>query len=79
MSQSGTAATLMDRMVDTLGLDLDELTLRGVLDTDEIVRARQRCQGCRAPGACHLWLDAHESAEAAPDFCRNAPLFTELK
>jgi hypothetical protein len=36
------------------------------------------CTGCSDPEGCQKWLDTHESAEAAPGYCRNSDRIAEL-
>ncbi|MEL6595143.1 MAG: DUF6455 family protein [Pseudomonadota bacterium] len=73
-------ANLMDRMAETLGLDLEEKALRGDLPFDEIADAVMRCRGCTGAGACEKWLQDHaDGAEQAPHYCRNADLFKTLR
>ncbi|MDU8910065.1 DUF6455 family protein [Aestuariicoccus sp. MJ-SS9] len=73
-------AALVDRMAETLGLDLEELALRGALPIPEIDDAVLRCTGCSNPEGCEHWLDTQgQQAEATPRFCRNADLFDALK
>lgn len=73
-------AALVDRMATAQGIDLEEQVLRGNLSIGELEDAVLRCTGCTDPGACDHWLAAQESpADAAPDYCRNAHVFRELK
>jgi len=69
---------LMGRMARTLGADLDEAELRGDLAPEERGEMLNCCTGCSDPGGCKHWLDTHETAEAAPDFCRNGARLGEL-
>ena len=72
-------AALVDRMAGALGLDLEEIALRGDLSVDEIGDAVLACTGCSQPGACEHWLEAHEAGAAQqPGYCRNAELFARL-
>lgn len=65
-------ADLVDRMAETLGVDLAEEMLRGNLPPQDMRSTVMRCMGCREAGACAAWLDAHEGgADATPSFCRN--------
>lgn len=73
-------ATLVDRMSQTVGVDLEEMILRGQLEVDGLGDAVLRCTGCTAPGTCEKWLNAQKAqVEAAPGFCRNGDLFDLLK
>jgi hypothetical protein len=70
--------TLMGRMAQTLGADLDEAELRGELPPEERFSMLLSCTGCAEPEGCQKWLDEHPSAEAAPGYCRNADRIAEL-
>ena len=70
---------LMTRMAKTLGTDLDEAELRGDLPPEVRADMLQRCTGCSAPGACSHWLDAHDHADATPDYCRNTDTLLALR
>lgn len=73
-------ADLVDRMADTVGVDLEEMILRAQLQISTLGDAVLSCTGCTAPGACKKWLAAQESVvERAPDYCRNGDLFETLK
>ncbi len=67
-------AALVDRMATTLGVDLEEATLRGDLPMDDLAEAVLRCAGCSNADGCDHWLADHATtgAEHAPDYCRNA-------
>jgi hypothetical protein len=66
-------AGLVDRMATTLGVDLEEATMRGRLPVEELSDVVLSCTGCTDPTACEHWLDDHEGgvAEHAPGYCRN--------
>ncbi|SFJ94334.1 DUF6455 family protein [Celeribacter neptunius] len=71
-----THADLVDRMSETLGLDLAEMVQRGEGPSEEESRRRvYRCLGCTDPEACVHFLDDHlgagTKAEVAPAYCRN--------
>ena len=69
---------LMDRMARTLGADLDDAELRGDLPPEMRQEMLLSCTGCSDPNGCAHWLDTHESAGAAPGYCRNGPVLAEL-
>jgi hypothetical protein len=69
---------LMDRMARTLGADLDEAELRAELAPEIRHAMLLSCTGCADPTGCAHWLDAHDSAEAAPDYCRNGLFLADL-
>ncbi len=74
-------ADLVDKMAETLGIDLEEAVLRGNMEFDEVSDAVLRCTGCSNPDHCAGWLAAHSSdqQDAAPGYCRNLDLFNRLK
>lgn len=73
-------AALVDRMADTLGVDLEEATLKGQITPDALCDVVLRCTGCTDPGGCRHWLDAHDAgADSTPDMCRNGDIFELLK
>jgi pyrroloquinoline quinone (PQQ) biosynthesis protein C len=72
-------ADLVNRMAETLGVDLAEEMLKGNLPPQEIRSTVMACMGCGEPGACAEWLEAHpEGSEAAPHYCRNKDRFEAL-
>ena len=73
-------ADLVDRMANTLGLDLEEKAMEGKLQIDTLGDAVLHCKGCSDPEGCERWLAAQTgTAEEAPGMCRNADLFELLK
>lgn len=76
-------AALIDRMANTLGIDLEEEVLRGSMPADELPDAVLRCSGCTNPADCDSWLTRNEkgeqAAQATPGYCRNADLFRDLR
>jgi len=73
-------ADLVDRMSQTLGLDLEESIMRGQLQIETLGDAVLSCSGCANPGACSRWLTAQEGvANDTPDYCRNGDVFDALK
>lgn len=62
---------LMDQMADRLNADLDEAELRGDLTPDMRHAMVLSCTNCTSPEDCKKWLATHDSADAAPEFCRN--------
>lgn len=79
-------AALVDRMAETLGVDLEEAVLRGHLSSDNLPDMVLRCTGCANPEGCEAWLDKQQQAATANDaratttpyFCRNAGVFDVL-
>lgn len=74
-------AALVDRMATTLGVDLEEATMRGDLPMDALADVVLRCTGCSDPNGCDHWLDDHAQTGAAhaPSFCRNSTLLEGLR
>ncbi|MCV6585087.1 MAG: DUF6455 family protein [Marinibacterium sp.] len=72
-------AALVDRMANTLGIDLEESAMRGDLDIEEIGDAVLRCTGCTNPDHCGQWLNENPTADNAVGYCRNTALFERLK
>lgn len=73
-------AALVDRMANTIGIDLEEKLMQGMLEVDTISDAVLNCTGCSNPCGCEDWLDAHDAgADEPPSICRNIELFDRLK
>ncbi len=73
-------AELVDRMANTLGLDLEELAMAGQLRIGTVSDAVLACAGCSNPNGCERWLDLQDTHSAEPpQICRNRDLFAELK
>ena len=64
---------MMNRLgVDPAGGVLPQSALRYAV-------AQQNCERCQSKPACRKWLDAHEAAAFAPEFCPNGDTFFEIK
>ncbi len=74
-------AALVDRMATTLGVDLEEATMRGDMPMDDLAEVVLRCTGCSNPDGCTSWLGDHATsgAEHAPGYCRNASMLEGLR
>lgn len=73
-------ADLVDRMAATQGVDLEETIMEGRLSMDTLSDAVLSCSGCSNPENCNSWLNTQTGvADATPDYCRNADLFSTLK
>lgn len=70
--------TLMGKMANSLGADLDEAELRGDLAPEDRTDMLMACTGCPDPAACKEWLLSHGSAEDAPAYCRNGDRLRDL-
>ncbi|MCI5085949.1 MAG: DUF6455 family protein [Rhodovulum sp.] len=74
-------STLVNKMGDTVGVDLVEELQRGTLSPSELRGAVLRCVGCRETGKCRQFLAEHagETLDHTPSYCRNADTFEALK
>ena len=73
-------AELVDRMANTLGLDLEELIMAGQLSVDAVGDAVLSCTGCSSVEGCEHWLAMQKGvAPESPGICRNGELFSMLK
>lgn len=73
-------AGLVNRMADTLEIDLAEAALRGEMAGQDFRSMVMSCVGCTHAGDCEHFLDEHriDGAEEAPSYCRNHDLFDRL-
>lgn len=72
--------TLMRRMAETLGLDLDVEMAATKLSRRQMERALDRCTSCADPAGCEMWLDEHTGgATQAPALCQNKVLLEHLR
>jgi hypothetical protein len=73
-------AALMQRMAETLGLDLTEEMMSGRWTPEDMQAGVSRCLGCTDPSTCKGWLSAHgEGADEAPGYCRNKDLLEAMR
>ncbi|WP_238370058.1 DUF6455 family protein [Heliomarina baculiformis] len=74
-------AVLMDRMAETVGVDIQQEILDGGrLTVSELGDAVLRCCECSDPGFCGSWLDAQKTgAMQTPSFCRNSEMMARLR
>ena len=74
-------AALMNRMAETVGVDLTEAISEGRLTGEGWRDAVIACTGCSDPEDCITWLALRdgEPAEATPAYCANARLMEELR
>lgn len=73
-------AALVDQMAETLGVDLEEVTLRGDLQISDISDAVLRCVDCTHSKACQGWMkEQNDGAMQTPDYCRNSEMFRKLR
>lgn len=72
-------AGLVNKMAETLGVDLAEAVQRGELPPEELRRSVFNCMGCREADACEHWLEEHQTgSDVTPGYCRNDGLFRVL-
>ena len=73
-------AELVDRMADTLGVDLTEAVQRGDLPPDDLRRSVFNCLGCKEVGACEHWLEENSAgSDVTPGYCRNDAMLRMLR
>lgn len=72
-------AALVDRMAQTVGVDLEEAVLQGTARFDDLAEAVLRCTQCSDPAHCAEWLEEDRQRDATPAYCRNKDLFAALK
>ena len=76
-------AALMNRMAETVGVDLTAAIADGRLPAEAWREAVVRCTGCSDPEGCQHWLGAHAAddvaPDTAPDYCRNRDLMDSLR
>lgn len=73
-------AALVNRMAETLGLDLTQATREGRLSAEAWRDAVLACTGCSDPEHCMGWMAElqEQGAEAPPAYCENADLMARL-
>lgn len=74
-------AALVDRMANSLGVDLEQKIIEGQMQFDALGDMILACTGCANPDTCDHWLEQNRNVvvEAAPEYCRNGGLFALLK
>lgn len=72
-------ANLVNRMATAQGVDLEAKIMEGLMTPGDLDRAVKACTGCACPDDCSHWLANHDQGAPAPDYCRNIPLFADLK
>ena len=69
-------AYLMGAMMEHMHVD----PAAAVLRERAFAAATRRCLWCREADRCRHWLEKEGAAESGtPDFCVNAPFFSELR
>ncbi|MEM1077765.1 MAG: DUF6455 family protein [Pseudomonadota bacterium] len=72
-------ASLVDRMSDRVGVDLEEAVLRGEISPDLIPDLVLRCTTCTNPESCARLLKTTSTLDSAPSYCRNREAFEKLQ
>jgi len=79
-------AALMNRMAQTLGINLTEMMIRGQLGGEDWRAAVVRCADCAEPTECLHWLTergeagtGRGAAETAPEYCTNREMMARLR
>ena len=73
-------AELVNKMADTLGLDLAEAVQRGAMPPEDLRSSVFNCLGCKEVDDCEHWLEENSlGADVAPVYCRNDALFRALR
>ena len=73
-------ANLVDRMAETLGLDLRREMERAKISYQQLDGAVVRCMDCPDPEGCELWMESRAAgATHAPGICRNKALLENLR
>lgn len=72
-------ASLVDRMADRLGVDLEEGVLRGEIAPDLLPDLVLRCTKCTDPEVCARLLDDPKHFEAAPSYCVNRETLEKMR
>lgn len=65
------ATVLFNGMADRLGADIPGRIAGDAHNVETYRTALLRCAACKSPEACAGWQIEHDSAEAAPGYCRN--------
>jgi hypothetical protein len=65
-------------MADRLGVDFNKWVGTSADHASDYRNAVLNCTACKSEGACQTWLAANETADKAPDFCRNRRLLEAL-
>lgn len=72
-------ARLMNRMAETVHVDLSDALARGRLSSQDLRNAVMACVGCEGGADCPEWLTQHAPGAAdTPVYCRNRTLFHRI-
>lgn len=73
-------ADLMQRMADTVDVDLGDAVASGRISGADLRAATLRCYYCTAAETCSAWMSAGApgAEDGAPRYCENRLLFDRL-
>jgi len=73
-------AELVEKMAETLGVDLTEEMMAGRWTPEDMQSTVSRCLGCTDPSQCKGWLqDNAAGADETPGYCRNKDLLEAMR
>ena len=73
-------AQLVEKMAETLGVDLTEEMMAGNWTPEDMQATVSRCLGCTDPAHCKGWLDENTAgADETPGYCRNKDLLEAMR
>lgn len=73
-------ADLVNRMADTVGVDMGQALLDGRLTGQDLRSMVTSCCACDGAADCPGWMDAHAGgAPSAPDYCNNRDRLGQLR
>ena len=79
-SKTSRHSDLMQRMADTVGVDMGDAILHGRLSGPDLRSAVVSCMACEGGAECGDWLDNHAAgAQTTPAYCRNQAMLMRLK
>ncbi|MBK5933820.1 hypothetical protein C8N32_106108 [Rhodovulum imhoffii] len=71
---------LVQKMADTLGIDLTEEMMAGRWTPEDMQGTVSRCLGCTDPEQCRHWMEDHaKGATHTPGYCRNKDLLEKMR
>ena len=74
------APYLMNRMAETLGLNIGAEYNARLVSRRQLERAVSRCENCGDTAGCEVWLEDHTGgSREAPGLCPNKALFDHLR
>lgn len=74
------APRAMERMAETLGLNIDAEYDANIVSRRQLDRAVARCRQCEQTEGCEIWLEDHAGgSREAPSLCANKALFDHMR